>query len=131
MVLGHYRFVCDFLTSDRFNREDMDNLMIWSAIRKEVLFLPQKYKDANLEFEQVSHLDFLTSRLVQRSIIAKIRVIVLLLQLIVVFFVVIISYYYYHFITSIFFQVIFTEIKYSISYGVIEMFFFSTYADLI
>lgn len=48
------KYVCDFLASDRFNREDVDNLIVWAAIRKEVLFLPQKYKDANLEFEQVS-----------------------------------------------------------------------------
>ena len=32
---------------------DIENLIIWSAIRKEVFFLPKKYKDAKLEFDKV------------------------------------------------------------------------------
>ena len=32
---------------------DIDNFIVWSVIRREVLFLPKKYKEARLEFDQM------------------------------------------------------------------------------
>ncbi len=45
--------ICDLLTDTTIPKSDIDNLVIWSAISKEVLFLPKKYKDAKLEFDEV------------------------------------------------------------------------------
>ncbi len=45
--------VCRLIADSSVAKSDIENLIIWSAIRKEVFYLPKKYKDAKLEFEEI------------------------------------------------------------------------------
>ncbi|CAF0711928.1 unnamed protein product [Brachionus calyciflorus] len=51
----YLQFISDLIdkVDSTYKKSDLENLIVWSAIKTEITFLPKKYKEAKLEFDKV------------------------------------------------------------------------------